>query len=50
MDDDTGCGHVWVLAEVDFTLRGAQMVSECARCGAVTYERSAADDPNRLPL
>lgn len=50
LDDDADCPlHVWELAEVDFSGRGAQMVQTCAVCGAVSYDRSAADDPHRLP-
>lgn len=49
-DDDAGCAHDWDLAEVHFSGRGAEMVSTCALCGAVYYEPSAADDPNRVPL
>ncbi|GAB2762497.1 hypothetical protein [Nocardioides pakistanensis] len=49
MDDDADCvEHVWGLAELHLTLRGAEMVSTCERCGAVSYEPSQA--ARRPPL
>ena len=48
-DDDADCAeHVWGLAEAHLTLRGADMVSTCERCGAVRYEPTQA--ARRPPL
>lgn len=42
-DDDADCvEHVWGLGEVVVTATGAEKVSTCARCPAVSYEPSQA--------
>lgn len=52
MDDDADCvEHVWGPDELHLTLKGAEVVSTCDRCGALRYEPSAsAADPYRQPL
>lgn len=52
LDDDADCvEHVWGLAELVLSLKGAETVSTCVRCGAVSYAPSdAANDPNRPRL
>lgn len=51
MDDDTDCVHVFGIEELHLTLKGAEVVSTCDLCGAVSYEPSgSASDPYRRPL
>lgn len=50
--DEPDCvEHEWVLDTVAVNEKGgAAIVRRCNRCDAVSYEPSAADDPNRRRL
>lgn len=42
-DDDTDCvEHLWGLSELVLTMNGAEMISTCLRCEAISYEGSRA--------
>lgn len=47
-DDDEDCVHDWVLTDVLADQRGADTVSRCSLCGAVSYETRPPG--NRQPL
>lgn len=50
LDDDLDCAHIWGLAELLVTERGAEMGETCALCGAISYSPAAADNPSRERL
>jgi hypothetical protein len=44
-DDDADCAeHDFVIQQVLAGPDGARLIHECARCGAVSYEASRADE------